>query len=953
LSIELLGPPRVTVAGEPLAVDTRKATAVLAMLALDGTTSREVLAHRLWPDSDDAHARGALRRTLSVLGTGLGGRWLLADRQLVQLGLEGCWVDTRTFADRIRCAETHEHPTPVGCAVCAADLRTAVGLHRGELLDGFVLRDSIEFDDWRRSHDERIRRELCTALDRLTKLEAELGDLDAAMAHAERWLAADPLGEPVHTRLMLLHAWRGERSEAVRRYRECAAVLDRELGVRPLARTTGLYQAIVEGRVERPRTAALAPLDVPPSPPRRGPYPDELPFVGRTDALAAGLAHLDPPGGKLLTVEGEAGIGRSRFVEELEAALHRRDVPVLAVRCHPGERGLALGPVIELLRTAARREGADDLIASLPPHVRAEAGRLLPDLLSEDDAQPGSLEDPGARVRFLDAASTVLGSLASAGSHRPVIILEDVQHADDGTVDLLVFLVHRLVEHQLGLVLTWRAEDLPASHLLRRALADPDVVAIRLEVPLERLTADEVAQLCAATSIPIAGERVARLVRESEGLPLAVVEYLRLAGDASFADEAWPIPAGVRELIDGRLADLSETAAQVATAASVLGHHIDPGLLAHVAGRGEDETVLAVEELLDRGILRTTEAGQPYDFSHEKVAAVAYERASPVRRRLLHGRAATALAARAERSHRGEVAALIAEHARLGGNEELAAHWYVRAGDHATAVFAHAEARAHLERALALGHDDPGEVHRRIARLLVLEGDYLAALGRYETAAALAAGGAALARVEHELGGLHLRRRRWSAAAAHLEAALRAIGDDAPEATARITADLGLLELRTGQLAAAEEHAAAALRLAEQAGDLEAVAQARNLAGLLARRAGRGDEALRHLEHAAALARGLPDPSAYIAALNNLALTTADAGDHDRARTLLETAIDRCRRQGDRHRRAALHNNLADLLHRTGDEAGSMQHLRHAVTLFAEVGGGDDHDPEIWKLVDW
>jgi DNA-binding SARP family transcriptional activator/predicted ATPase len=951
LSIELLGPPRVTVAGEHLAVDTRKATAVLAMLALDGTISREVLAHRLWPDSDEARARGALRRTLSVLGAGLGGRWLVADRQQVQLEPEGCWVDVHEFAARIRSAETHEHATPAGCAVCAADLRAAVGVHRGELLEGFVLRDNVEFDDWRRSHDERIRRELCAALDRLTRLEAEVGDLDAAMAHAERWLAADPLGEPVHTRLMLLHAWRGERSEAVRRYRECAAVLDRELGVRPLARTTALHQAIVEGRVERPRTATLAPLDEPPSPPR-GPYPDELPFVGRTGALAVGLTHLDPPGGKLLTVEGEAGIGRSRYVEELEAALHRRDLPVLAARCHPGERGFALGPVIELLRTAARREGADQLIASLPPHVRAEAARLLPDLTG-DDTQPGSLEDPGARVRFLDAASTVLGTLASAGSRRPVIILEDVQHADDGTVDLLVFLVHRLVDHQLGLVLTWREEDLPASHPLRRALVDPDVVSIRREVPLERLTADEVAQLCAATAIPIADERVARLVRESEGLPLAVVEYLRLAGDASFADEAWPIPAGVRELIDGRLADLSETAAQVATAASVLGHHIDPGLLAHVAGRGEDETVAAVEELLDRGILRTTEAGHLYDFSHEKVATVAYERASPVRRRLLHGRAATALAGRAERSHRGEAAALIAEHARLGGNEALAAHWYVRAGDHATAVFAHAEARAHLERALEVGHDDPCEVHRRIARLLVLEGDYLAALGRYETAAALAVGGTALARVEHELGGLHLRRRRWSAAAAHLEAAIRAIGDDAPETAARITADLGLLELRTGQLAAAEEHAVAALRLAEQAGDLEALAQTRNLAGLLARRAGRGDEALRNLEHAAALARGLPDPSAYIAALNNLALTTADAGEHDRACTLLETAIDRCRRQGDRHRRAALHNNLADLLHRTGDEAGSMQHLRDAVTLFAEVGGSDDHDPEIWKLVDW
>jgi DNA-binding SARP family transcriptional activator/tetratricopeptide (TPR) repeat protein len=957
LSIELLGPPRVSVDGAPLTVDTRKATAVLAMVALDGPIARDLLAGRLWSESDDTRARGALRRTLSVLGTGLGGRWLSVDRRTVELHTEGCWIDVRSFTSRLRAVENHEHASLLACDGCLQGLRDAVVLHRGELMAGFTLRDSVEFDDWRRSHDERLRRELCGALDQLTRAEAERGELGDALQHAERWLEVDPLGEHVHARLMLLHAWRGERSAAVQRYRECAAVLDRELGVRPLARTTALYHAVVEGRVERPRATSLTEVPVPPSrppgPTHSGP-PGELPFVGRTPLLATGRSHLAGAGGRLLTIEGEAGIGKTRYVEELEAALHREGTPVLAARCHAGERGLALGPVIELLRAASRRSGAADRLPQLPAHVRAEAGRLLPDLTGDEEVPPpGSSDDPGARVRFLDAAATALVTLATDGTRYPVVVLEDVQHADDGTVDLLVFLVHRLAVHPLGLVLTWRGEELPASHPLRRALGDPDVTRLRQEIPLGRLGADDLAQLSAALPTPLPEDRLARLLRESEGLPLAVVEYLRLAGDTHpAAGEDWPIPAGVRELIAGRLAELSETGAQVATAASVLGHDIDPGLLAHTAGRSEVETVAAVEELLDRGILRVTETGS-YDFTHEKVAAVAYERASPVRRRLLHGRAAETLARRAERRGGGTLAAIVAEHARLGGLEVLAASWYVVAADHATTVFAHAEARAHLERALELGHDDPSSVHRRLARLLVLDGDYVAALERYEAAAGLAERGSALARVEHELGGLHLRRGRWAAAAAHLEAALGALGDHEPGAAARVTADLGLLELRTGVLAAAEVHATAALQLAEEADDLEAIAQARNLAGLLARRTGRHADAQRHLEHGAALARGLPDPSAYIAALNNLALTTADAGELDRARTLLEAAIGRCAELGDRHRRAALHNNLADLLHRSGDEEGSMQHLRQAVTLFAEVGSADDHDPEIWKLVDW
>jgi DNA-binding SARP family transcriptional activator len=944
----------VLVDGAPLVVDTRKATALLAILAIDGATSREALADRLWPDSDEQRARGALRRTMSVLGSALGARWLESDRRTLHLDPANRWVDVEAFTSGLVRVASHDHPSVAACDVCVGALRAVVDLRQGELLAGFVLRDCDGFEDWRRLHDERIRRDLCGALERLTRAEAERGELDAALEHASRWLQLDPLGEPVHARLMLLHAWRGERAEAIRRYRECAAVLDRELGVRPLARTTALYQAIVEDRVQRPQPS-LPPNAVPvPSVVRPVVTRGELPLVGRADALAAGLDHLTAAPGRVLTVEGEAGIGKTRYVEELEAALHRRGVPVVVARCHAGERGLALGPVIELLRAATRMEGADQRVAELPLHVRSEAGRLLPSLA--DDAgvpPPVALDSPGAHARFLDATAVAIATLPARQGRRPVLVLEDVQHADDGTIDLLTFVVRRLATYQVGIVLTWRNRSLlPAD--LPRALADPDVTASLQAIELGRLTRDELAQLLRAGPASTIDEwRFERLVEESEGLPLAVVEYLRVMADTTAnEDEVWPIPSGLRELLAGRLVDLTETALQLTTAASVLGHDIDQELLVHTGGRSEDETVGALEELLERGILRATETGT-YDFSHEKIATVAYERASPVRRRLLHARAATALAGRTSRREGGVVAAIVAEHARLGGDPETAARWHLRAGDHAVTVFANGEARTHYERALELDHPDPSAVHRRLARLQVLAGEYASALERYETAAALASDEVTLGHIEHELGRLHLRRRWWGAARGHLEAALETVDADDHAARARITADLGLVELRSGSLAAASDRAKGALQLAELAGDREAIAQARNLAGLLARQDARIVDAQRHLEHAAALARSLPDPSAYIAVLNNLALTTADAGDDERARELLEAAIVRCSQQGDHHHRAALHHKLADLLHRLDRDDEAMEHLKQAVTLFAEVGAAGEPDPEIWKLVDW
>src|SRR5829696_5587417 len=92
LSIRVLGPLEVLVDGAPLVVDTRKALALVALLAVEGRPfAREELAALLWPEADSESARGALRRTLSVLRAALGDRWLRVDRSSVTLGRDGTW----------------------------------------------------------------------------------------------------------------------------------------------------------------------------------------------------------------------------------------------------------------------------------------------------------------------------------------------------------------------------------------------------------------------------------------------------------------------------------------------------------------------------------------------------------------------------------------------------------------------------------------------------------------------------------------------------------------------------------------------------------------------------------------------------------------------------------------------------------------------------------------------
>jgi DNA-binding SARP family transcriptional activator len=961
LSLALLGPPVVRRDGAPVTFDTRKATALLALLAVTGREhSREQLADLLWPEADSVKGRASLRRTLSVTAAVMGDG-LVVSRAAIALDPALVRVDVHEFHALIGRPD-------------AASLERAASLYRGDFLAGFTLRGCAEFEEWQESVSEELRQALARGLQRLVAACIAGGALERAAGHARRWLQLDPLHEPAHQVIIRLHGWAGQRSAAMRQYRSLVRVLDRDLAVRPLPETTRLYDDVRAGR--------LGPPPVPvPAPAADDPAPDKAvaaagtptwPLVGRTAELdtlrvawrAAGRdgGHSGTGrGGRVVAIAGEAGSGKTRLIAELRAEAAEAGAAVLVARGHDGETGLPFVLAADLLRTALAVR--PDLPDTLPAQTAAMAGRLIPALAaSHPDTAAPPLDSPVAVTRLYAAIADTLQAAAGGGDEPGgIVVVEDVHWADSSSLGLLAYLVRRLSDWPLLLVLSWQPEHAGRLRVLRTALAEAENQSLGQTVEPGPFGPEAIGTLLGLDGMPTID--VSRLLAETRGLPMLVREYveaLRAAGEPEAgAGEpgAWWPPASVRDLLRTRLQAVSEAARQMLTAAAVLGSDNDADLLRAVSGRGEDEIVEAIDDALTRSLLTEIPPPGPqqapsYGFPYEALRRTVYESATLARRRLLHGRAADALVRRHERDPATTRAAAVADHLQRAGRDEQAAQWWWRAAEVARDLYAHAEAHAHLTKALALGHPQlPGRM--ALGEVLVALGRYREALAEFETAAALAteADRATQAAIEHKLADVHHRLGDWDLAEAHLAVVTELVEGTEPGRLARAQADRAVVAYRRGAAGQAADLGRAALASARAGADPGATAQALNVLGMLAARSGDTAAAERYLRDGLAEARPL-EPGAAVAALNNLARLLAETGRGEEALTAAAEALELGRELGD-HRVAALHTNLADLLHAGGQRDAAMTHLKEAARRFASVDVGDAPRPEIWTLVEW
>jgi DNA-binding SARP family transcriptional activator len=727
LTLTLLGgfEGRLT-GGRPLILSARKARALLAYLALPPGRMhpRDTLTALLWGGVPEPRARASLRQAVFSLRQALGDSADLLLHESERVGLDARHVDV----DAVRLERE------LG-ADSRAGLEAAVALYRGDLLSGLVL-DEPPFEEWLVAERERLRELTLEGLARLIARQRAAGDLQAGMRTALQLLAIDPLQESVHRTLMRLHAALGRRGDALRQYRECVAVLRREVDAEPELETRQLYQEVLRATGLAPRDlTALAgeQIGAPTPAPGAGPSAADPPLLGREIELArlhAALAAARAGDGGLLMIRGEAGIGKSRLIAELAGAADREGARVIVGHAYEGERALPFGLWADAIRqTLATLTPA--ALSGLSPESRAELARLVPEL---DESRPSPPEGPGNHRRLFEAVVALVHCLAADRSL--LLVLEDLHWADESSLRLLAFLNHRLGGQRVLCVLSVRDEDLVDVPGVESCLAELTAGSGAGPVlgPLSRSdTAALVERLGrAGAGVVDVAALTERVWTVSEGNPLLVVEATRAYGEGGDVEVATggTLPDRIRDLVRGRLRRLSEPARAILTVAALVARDAAFPLLQRSAGLGEAEAAAAVEELVRRRLLR--EAGEGLALAHDRLREVVVRPLLAVRRQILHRRIAEALDGLYAETPQAPWAAL-AMHFREAREWAKAETALVHLGEQAAQRYADEEAAVAFREALDLVPNlRPEQQDRAALEVLVRLAPSLYRLGRFQ-----------------------------------------------------------------------------------------------------------------------------------------------------------------------------------------------------------------------------
>jgi predicted ATPase len=695
----------------------------------------------------------------------------------------------------------------------------------------------------------------------------------------------------------------------------------------------------------------------------------ESKFVGRERELAELKGHLEDSisaQGRLVFVIGEAGIGKSRLISELVEDVESENIMTLFGRCLYDENTEPYLPFIDAFgEYISGRKRKDDSYSSDDSQTTedfysmglvgiAESTPLAFDPLhSSSDAQgdlvpigllPIGDEDLGVhpskireinlqqeRTRLFESLSQLVNDISE---DKPLlVILEDLQWADDGSLQLLHYLARNIQNSRVMIICSYRPEEIenikgevhPLSKTLRRMRPEKLFFEIVLERFDEQSTASMIESLLKIQNIPEAFTR--RLYGESEGNPFFVEEVVKSLineGLINPSDYSWDkkfdpskihIPSTIRDVIGRRMDRLDEKTRGILSYASVIGNKFTFETLHKLSDLNEEALVDSIDALIAANIIHEDKASidEVYRFDHTQIREVIYNSMSRSRRRLMHKRIGHIIE-KLNKNRLDEVVYNLARHFYEGKDTEKTITYGIRAGEKATKAFAPEDALTYYNMALeALKRlDDTDENKQKMIFLL------------------------------KRLGEISFNLSEWKPALEYYKKAIELCEDTESDGErAECLRKTGYVLNRMGKWKIATKNFEKSLSISKKLDDRFGIADAHRGIGYIHWRLGEYDDAIAHYNECIQFSMEIGDMHTIALAFIELGNVYIETGDIDKAIEYYNKSLKNLEPIGDYSEMARAYNNLGDSFLKSGKYDQAIEYFEKCEEMGRKIGRKD------------
>lgn len=605
ISAKLLGTPTVTYQEKQVLFPFRKAEALFYYLLIKKQVQRDELVSLLWGEVEEEVAKKNLRNAVYIVRRVIGEEIILSPQRSI-LQVNPYWhID------------------------CDVDIflqgrENAIDLYQGEFLQGFLVKDAEAFEQWMFQQRDHCRDVYINSLHRSVRACMSTGDLQQAENYCKQLIAAEAFDEQAYRILMKIYSAQGYYNKGIEVYHRLVELLERELSISPDIKTIDVYETLLK---ERSLKEAQQKKD------------HRTFFYGRImeqQWLERNYRYFrEGFQAQSVVVLGEAGIGKSRLLDQFMRRTHSEDVPIFLSYCYQAEENYLLKPwnkIFSELYLLLQRESIE-----VPQLWRNILGYIFPVFALDN---PMTDMNPIEQVDFLKyqvAEKVILDFLREVAKHKKfVLVFEDVHWMDDMSLSLIKNIVQGDQNRTILLLLSCREGYSKKIDAFFAQMAGLQYVH---KLPLKRFDRIETADF-ANSMLPeytFTEELHQLLYKETEGNPFFLVAALNNMRETGTIHE---FTAKIEDLLNSRFMNISEESRKILNIASVFFDKVTFQNLLELSGKKDLVLMDILEELQDKHILMEVgEADRPgFIFTHHKLREYVYSKLSLSGRRILHQR---------------------------------------------------------------------------------------------------------------------------------------------------------------------------------------------------------------------------------------------------------------------------------------------------------------------------